>query len=214
MINMAASWRAKRLLEFSVSRGGDWIDAEVARVRNLPTARVTYIKEKYLDFDNLDAASNDLVALDIYYEELIRYAVDNFIREYVATRAAIEEPLEIIVGGGTSLAPGFGRKFRDIIQTMDLPFRVKGIRIARDPLLSVASGALIAAMAEEKKTATGDVNRLSIGKAKAGEPAKAKPAAEIDTISLEVDNGVPERMKGKIPAKSTDATGESFSLDS
>ncbi|MFC1587354.1 hypothetical protein ACFL54_03505 [Planctomycetota bacterium] len=151
MVNLVASWRAKKLLEFSVSRGGDWIDKEVAKVRGIPESKVTHLKETRLDFTQ-QVTDQTLRAVEIYYEELIRYVMEGFAREFKATSAHFEEPIEIIVGGGTSAVPGMIDKFMDIINTIELPMTVKNVRLAKDPLKVVASGALIAGISEEKKT--------------------------------------------------------------
>ncbi|MBI4569559.1 MAG: hypothetical protein HY719_14285 [Planctomycetes bacterium] len=151
MVNLVAAWRAQQLLAFSAGRSGDWIDAEVARVRNMPVSHVIHVKERELDLTTIDDTDQTQVALDIYYEDLIRYVLDHFKKEFKRTSASIKEPVEICIGGGTASVPGFVQKFEKVLSRTPFPFDVKNVRLAKDPLKCVTAGALIAAISEEKK---------------------------------------------------------------
>ncbi|KAF0242443.1 MAG: hypothetical protein FD180_3894 [Planctomycetota bacterium] len=170
MVNFAASWRAKKLLEFSCGRSGDWIDRQVAKVRSVPVSKVQSHKEKYLNFDRIDPTDQIMVALEIYYEDLIRYTIVNIGQQLKAANATIDEPVEIVVAGGTSKPPGFVDRFRALLREIGLPIPVKGVRHAKDPLKAVAAGALIAAISEEKK-------RKAVAAAGGGEEKAPAPAA-------------------------------------
>ncbi len=165
MVNIALAWRAKKLLDFSCSRGGDWIDVEVSRVTSMPTSKVIAYKEKSLDLGNVDSSNRMAVALEIYYEELIRYSLEMFSNEFKRKNTAVEEPMVIAIAGGASKPPGFIPLFEKVLKETHLPIPILEVRHAEDPLTSVASGALIAAESEEAKM----------------ESAAAEPAEEPET---------------------------------
>ncbi len=151
MTNLVVAWRAKKLFEMSVARGGDWIDEHVAAVRGTNASKVCSIKEKKLDLRRIEPRDSIQVALEIYHEDLIRYTLQQFGERFRTSESVIDEPLEWVVGGGTAMVPGFIEKLKAQIANMDLPFPVKGVRLAPDPLKCVAAGALVAAISYEKK---------------------------------------------------------------
>ena len=151
MTNLVVSWRAKKLFEMSVARGGDWIDEKVAGVRGITKSKVTNVKEKKLDLGKVDRKDAVQVALEIYYDELIRYTLEQFAQQFKGCQASIDEPMEWCVAGGTAKVPGFIEKFEKALASTELPFKVKGVRLAKDPLNAPAAGALIAAISHEKK---------------------------------------------------------------
>ena len=184
MVNMAASWRAKKLIEFSCGRSGDWIDQQVAKVRSVPVSKVQSHKEKYLNFDRIDPTDQIMVALEIYYEDLTRYVLEHFKQQIRHANATIDEPVEIVVAGGTSKPPGFVDRFKRILREVELPIPIKGVRHAKDPLKAVAAGALIASISEEKrrkaKPAAEDAPAKGAAPAKAG---KARAEGDVPLIS-------------------------------
>ncbi len=154
MVNMVATWRAQKLLEFSVSRGGDWIDQKVSEVTQIPASRVIKFKEGKFQHSGSYTRDHEVKmasALEIYTEDLIRYVLDSFVEKFNQSDRSIDDPIEIVVAGGTSLVPGFLELFAEVAGEMDLPFDVKAVRHAANPLCAVANGALIAATSREKK---------------------------------------------------------------
>lgn len=149
MTNLVVSLQAKKTFEISVGRGGDWIDQNVARVRNQQVTTVTNMKEKKLDLRNVDKSDGILAALEIYYEELIRYTLENFSRYFKESKTTIDFPLEIVIGGGTAMVPGFQQKFESCLANYDLGIPIKGIRLADNMLYAVAAGGLTAAISFE-----------------------------------------------------------------
>jgi hypothetical protein len=154
MVNMVATYRAQKLLEFSVSRGGDWIDQRVSEVTQIPCSRVIKFKEG--KFQHSASYSRDhevkmASALEIYTEDLIRYVLSSFIDKFNASDRSIDDPIEIVVAGGTSMVPGFLELFAEIAGEIDMPFEIRSVRHAANPLCAVANGALIAADSREKK---------------------------------------------------------------
>ncbi|RME89057.1 MAG: hypothetical protein D6785_00255 [Planctomycetota bacterium] len=151
MTNLVITWRAKQIFEISVDRGGDWIDEQVARMKNLPVSKVTSLKERKLDLSLPKQTDAVMMALEIYYEELIRHGLQQFEKYLKTSNATVDVPLDIVIGGGTSQVPGFVQKFEEILETIELPFQIGKVVLAEDPLKAVASGALVAAISAEKK---------------------------------------------------------------
>lgn len=151
MTNLVVAYRAKKLFEISVARGGDWIDHHVSRARNVPFGKVTHTKEKKLDLGNVDMSDSIQVALDIYYEDLIEFTLQQFSDHFKNSNSVIDHPMEIIVGGGTASVPGFVQKFEETLKNVELPMEISRVRLARDPLHAVARGSLVAAVSMEKK---------------------------------------------------------------
>jgi hypothetical protein len=169
--NVCFAYRSYPLIQFSVANaygmnqgsGGDWIDTKVAEARSdISISKVTKFKEKYADFtkDPAELAkeiSNGnriierrnfeiLIALDLYYRKLIEYILLIFEKEFSKQKQTVEEPIEIVVAGGTSSPNGFEEIVMQEVNKMNLPFVVKGVRKATNPLYTVAHGCLISSL--------------------------------------------------------------------
>lgn len=151
MMNFCLAERGIPLDEFSVTRSGDWIDAQVARMSGQPKTRVIKVKEKELNFNNIPDDNEILLALDVYYDELVRYAFTIFSERFKSNRGSIDHPIEIILSGGTASPPGFDKKVHRILDKMTLPFEIKQIRLAKDMLRTVANGCYLRAKHAAKK---------------------------------------------------------------
>ena len=149
MINCALSWRQLPLLTFSIEHAGDFIDEESARIAGCDVASITKYKEKHLDLTK-DSSDIKHMALQTYYAAMIENTVRNFAAKFEKLDNKVGA-LEIVVGGGTALVPGFVEKFKQVIMPMDLPFEIKDIRLAKNPLYAVANGCLIKAISVESK---------------------------------------------------------------
>lgn len=171
MTNLVVTWRAKKIFDISCSRGGDWIDTQVAKMKNLPVGKVTSWKERKLDLSLPKQTDQVMMALEIYYEELIRHALENFERFFKKSNATVDVPLTIVIGGGTSMVPGFVDKFKKVLKTVSIPFEIAGVTLAHDPLKTVASGALVAAISAEKKKNKG-----------AAEESQSRPAPSQEEL--------------------------------
>jgi hypothetical protein len=206
MTNLVVSWRAKKLFEISVARGGDWIDARVAEVRNLPVSKVTHVKEKKLDLSTVSPKDPILMALEIYYEELIRYTLENFAEYFRHSNSDIDHDLDIVLAGGSASVPGFVEKFRSVLETVSLPIGVRTVRLSKDPLRAPAAGALIAALSIERKSLTGlsakqaapPVNEILASGARIHENGRSGGSATRLAPSVENGSGRPgvDRLGG------------------
>jgi hypothetical protein len=188
MTNLVVAYRAKKLFEISVARGGDWIDQHVAKARNVPFGKVTHVKERKLDLSKIDSRDSIQIALDIYYEDLIRFTLEKFAEHFKSSNSVIDHPLEIVVGGGTACVPGFVAKFEATLKLVELPIEIAGVRLARDSLHAVARGSLVAAMSMEKK------KRKEEEEAKKRAEEETRKRAEQDRHAARVANLPPAEL--------------------
>ena len=153
MVNVCLSFMSVPIFKFSVAKSGDWIDQQVAMAVDETSSRVSSIKESSLDLSKQGVLSKIESALSIYYNHLIEYVIENIKQEFAKARRLpkIANPISIILSGGTSLPKGFSGRFKQILDRLKLPIPVGSVRMASQPLRSVAKGALVAASADESK---------------------------------------------------------------
>lgn len=159
-VNFCLSERGLPIDEFSVARSGDYIDTNVSRMTGQPRTKIIRVKEKDLDFDKIDENNEILLALDCYYEDMIRYVFSIFGKRFENNRGSIDHPIDIILSGGTASPPGFDKKVRKVLDRMNLPFQIHEIRLAgggdRQAMLkTVAKGCYIRARQTAKKIEMG-----------------------------------------------------------
>jgi hypothetical protein len=148
MFNICVTYKTMPALSFATSRGGDWIDRNVAKVLGIKASRATAIKEKGVDIRN--PRTREEQAIDLYYRELIRYTLGK-IKERFETATDVPsfpDPIDIVFAGGTSKIGGFIDVVKDEFAKMKFPIPIKEIRRAEDAFTSVARGALVAAAAD------------------------------------------------------------------
>lgn len=150
MCNCALSYKSIETFKFSTSRSGDWVDKNVSDSLNMVKNRVTSIKEKHLNLhDGFQKEENKkikrvLESLTYFYSALIEYTIKRIIQEFNDNMdTELEEPIPIVVSGGTSMPPGFLDLFKNILSKYTLPFEISEIRAAKNPLTAVAQGLLI-----------------------------------------------------------------------
>jgi len=153
-VNVCMSVRGYPVVEFSIVGSGDFIDKQVSVLSGKQISAVTKIKENKLDFGNIDYNDMVLAGLDIHYSELLRSILKNFAVKFSESGNSYDHPVEIVVSGGTARPGGFENKFKEVLSEIDLPFEVKGVRMASDLMNSVAKGCLVKAMQIEKKRQT------------------------------------------------------------
>lgn len=153
MVNVCLSFMSVPIFKFSVTKAGDWIDQQVSMAVDETASRVSAIKESSLDLSKEKDLSKIESALSIYYNHLIEYVIENIKQEFAKARRLprITKPISIILSGGTSLPKGFSHRFKQILDQLKLPVPVGSVRMASQPLRSVAKGALVAASADESK---------------------------------------------------------------
>lgn len=149
MCNVALSYMSVPSITFSVAQGGDYIDSAVGAVVHEPATRVKAIKEETLDLSRPGGDKIDK-ALHIYYDKLIETLVEELVRAVSRSprRPRADQPLPIVLAGGTAKPNGFRDRFEKALRRRSLPLQVSDVRMASDPLTATARGALVAALAE------------------------------------------------------------------
>ena len=151
MCNVALSYQAASALEFSVARGGDWVDSQSAKAVGKTASQMCAIKERGLDLAN--PSSREEEALTLYLRALIEYSLKNIAAQFkqVQSQVDLPEPIPFIVSGGTSKANGFIDLFKDEFETIKkkgFPIPISEVRAAGNPLTAVSEGLLVLAQSE------------------------------------------------------------------
>ncbi len=167
MWNICISYKSLPALVFSTSRGGDWIDNNVAHALGLPSSQVCAVKESGVDLNRPRDRVED--AICIYYRNLIHYSLETIRQKFETAQnmPIFRNPISIVCAGGTSMVKGFIDVFRSEFEKINFPLEVKEIRMAQDPLRTVAMGCLEAALEETRVRASGGQpeNELNLGRA-------------------------------------------------
>jgi actin-like ATPase involved in cell morphogenesis len=146
MTNVAMAYRGLEIFSFSVARGGDWIDKEVAQNREISLSDATATKEdSELDLKNPKDVVED--AISIFYNAHLDYVIEN-IRlnlEKHARKIKLKDKLKVVLSGGTSKPKGFIDLFKEKVNSKPWSIPVGDIVQASDPLDAVARGCLMAA---------------------------------------------------------------------
>jgi actin-like ATPase involved in cell morphogenesis len=161
MANICLAFNAEEMTSFATSKGGDYIDTSVAvslgydeqdtKNNEITPALVTLVKEGGVDISDLAQSDRTKQAIAIYYQNLIKYTVESIITKVNSLESVprYQEPITVVVSGGTSKAVNFLSEFKKEFDrnAHRLPFKVKEVRHATDPLNAVAEGCLIAQQA-------------------------------------------------------------------
>jgi len=146
MVNSVVCYEGDPIVQFSLTKGGDWIDSSVGKALDLNASLVQIEKEEAV-VDLLKPEGKIQEALVVYYDVLMNYALDNIAYELERSKLpAFREPIPIVVSGGLTLADNFVEKFISEVAKKQFPFQIKGIRRAKDPMTCVAHGCLMAAV--------------------------------------------------------------------
>ena len=148
MFNVCVAYKSIPALSFSTTRGGDWIDRNVASVLGISSSRACGLKEKGVDLASPQGREEE--AVEIYYRNLISYTLKNIKERFESSSSmpSFPEPVSIVCAGGTSMIGGFIEVFQQEFEKIQFPIEVKEIRLAEDPLYSVSKGCLVAALSE------------------------------------------------------------------
>jgi hypothetical protein len=154
MCNVALAFQTVKGMDFSVARGGDWIDQHAAKALGSTAARVCATKEKgTLDLANVKPGDREAEAISLYIRALIRYCLDNIAVQFrkVQNSMSLPEPIPFVISGGTTKAVGFEAVFKEVFEEVKkkgFPIQISEIRMAKDPMTSVAEGLLVLAAEE------------------------------------------------------------------
>jgi hypothetical protein len=158
--NFCLAERGRVIEEFSVAKSGDFLDEKVSIMTGEPKTKVIRVKENKLDFNNLDLEDPIILALDTYYEFLVKYVLEKFAERFSGKKGFLEGSIDMILSGGTASIPGFDKKVQKVLKTMDLPFKIHEVRLAgggdrQKMLKTVVKGCLIRACQAVKKAKEG-----------------------------------------------------------
>jgi len=152
MVNVCLACMSVPVFTFSVTKAGDWIDRQVAKALAETASRVCAIKENKLDLTKEKEVTKIEQALSIYYDNLLDYVVENIIAEFERSKKPpeLDKPITIVLSGGSTCPKGFLERFKQVLRKSDFPLAVGKVKMASEPLLSVAKGALVATLSDEE----------------------------------------------------------------
>lgn len=150
MVNLCYSMYGNPVFAFSIVNSGDWIDRQAAKATG---ESISFINKEKTKID-LTKAPTTLVerAIHTQYRLMIEHAVAGIKKGFqdVTKTVRTDEPVDVVIAGGTSSPYGFTTIFKETIQQADLPIKIGEIIKPSDPLFSVARGCLLAAEAAVK----------------------------------------------------------------
>lgn len=158
MCNIALAYQANSGMEFSLARGGDWIDQHAANAVGKTASQMCSIKEKGVDLSKPGTREQQAIAL--YIRNMISYSLKCIAQEFKKVQNTIDLPTAVpfVVSGGTSKAGGFMDLFQDEFEKVKkkgFPIEISDVRHASDPLTAVAEGLLVLAMEDYEESQGG-----------------------------------------------------------
>jgi len=145
MTNVVVIHQGDPLVEFSMTKSGDFIDESVGNALDIPASFIQKEKEAGID---LNKPTNQIMeAISVYYSTVVNYTFDNIAYELKNRKKQLpifREPVPIVVSGGLTLAKGFEDKVKQAVSRLEFPFIVGDIRRAESPMKAVANGCLLA----------------------------------------------------------------------
>jgi hypothetical protein len=166
MANCSVLYAGMDAINFSVRRGGDWVDERVSQDTGVAKARVQFLKESgeidlsspALTFENGVPEVKEAIpktqvhqAMRSYYGVLVSYILNNISNQFLHSEnmPSFPKPVPIIIGGGTAMVPGFMDVFKEQLEKIDFPIEISDIRIVENTHEAVALGCLNEALLEE-----------------------------------------------------------------
>lgn len=149
LTNVTLAYMATPLMSFSIGRGGDWIDEQVAKSTGLPKEHITATKEKQSKLSKEVKVGSIDGALTIYYDALMTYIIKNLNRK-VGEITPPKVAFPVVIAGGSAMPDGFFEMFEKKLKESKLRIEISKMKRARDPLHTVARGCLIAAKTHEE----------------------------------------------------------------
>lgn len=145
MCNVCYSIFGAPVFSFSIVNSGDWIDKMAAKATG---ESPTFINKEKTKVD-LSKKPSTLIerAIQTQYGIMIENAVQGIKKglSEAGNKARSDNPIDIIIAGGTSSPAGFDALFSDVVAQSDLPIKVGNIIRPSDPLYCVSRGCTIAA---------------------------------------------------------------------
>lgn len=181
MFNVGVAYKGLPALSFSTSRGGDWVDESVAHSLGEAPEKICAVKES-MDLRKPEGRTQGAIA--IYYRHLLQHTVETMRQKLsdAQNMPSFSKPVPIVCAGGASQIPGFLELFKEELEkSKGFPVKVDFIRMARDPMKTVALGCLQAAIEEmnsliepETQAAPSALQRAAVS----GTPRKGLPSLQ------------------------------------
>ena len=153
MCNVSVSFMSMPMITFSVPKGGDYIDRNVAEVMGEKnTTKVRLFKEEKLDLSR-PPKDEMMSAFHIFYDDMMKTLIERLRSEFSRSShlPKLDRPMSVVLAGGTARPKGFLEKFEGMLRAeADFPIDISSVRMAKDPLTTTAHGCYIAALAETK----------------------------------------------------------------
>ena len=159
MCNICVMYQGMSSLSFSVARGGDWVDQNVANDCGCSIAKVIAIKENSNLLDLTKSSVNDIYqegsdeyniinAIRSYYLALINYLFVNLANQFNNAESVpnFPKPIPVVFGGGTALVNGFLSVVNEQFNQDDFPIQVSEMTLVADAHTAVSRGCLSEAM--------------------------------------------------------------------
>ena len=146
MVNTAVIHQGDPLVEFSMTRAGDYIDDSAGHALDISPSLVQLEKESGVDL--LNPSNKIMEAVSVYYGSVIKYALENIAFELENRKKDLpifREKVIMVVSGGLAKAKGFKGKIESVLRGVAFPISISEIRRAGDPMTAVANGCLLAA---------------------------------------------------------------------
>ncbi|MBF0387587.1 MAG: hypothetical protein HQL20_06995 [Candidatus Omnitrophica bacterium] len=143
MVNVCITYTSVVIAEFSIARGGDWIDQRAANAVDVSVNKILLAKEKGMSIVGPESREEESIA--IYYRQYIRYSLEQIAKVLHTpdTAAQFDGAVDIVFAGGSSMVGGFIDVVRKELRSVDLGIKINEARMAADPFLSVSRGCLL-----------------------------------------------------------------------
>jgi len=149
LCNVCLAYLSVPVMSFSIPKAGDFIDQTAASMTGERANRIRLTKEDSFHFNGFFADKIHQV-IGVYYDDLIRALVNALKEAFARTRdlPKFNRSLPVVLSGGTAMPPGFHERFEKILWEQDFPITFSEIRMAQNPLLATAKGALVYALSD------------------------------------------------------------------
>ncbi len=149
LCNICLAYLSVPVMHFSVPKGGDHIDSNAASATRELANSIRIAKEKTFRFNGY-CGDKIQHAIQVYYDDLIQTLVQSLAQALAGQSRLprMEQPVPLVLSGGTALPGGFKEVFERALQACKLPIVVSEVRMASEPLYSTAKGTLVAALCE------------------------------------------------------------------
>jgi len=149
LCNVCLAYLSVPVFSFSIPKAGDFIDTMASQSRGEPATRIRTIKEESFHF-NGHFTNKIHQALSSAYEDMIQ-ALVAAIKDQMASvqnMPKLNRPIPLVLSGGSAMPPGFRDRFEKSLREVELPVAIAEVRMAPNPMVSTARGALVAALSE------------------------------------------------------------------